>query len=91
MEEENTTDKITQNRIVRLRLMDGTLVNGQININRADGYDRLSDLVSDKTEPFLIIHHVTVHHGTIDNPVKHKTLFLNKRYVVWAEPDEDQR
>lgn len=91
MTHENHSPPRINNRIVRLRLFDGTLVNGQINISRAKGYDRLSDLVADATEPFLILHHVTVHHGSIDNPVKHKTLFINKHYVLWAEPDDAQK
>jgi hypothetical protein len=79
------------NRIIRLRLVDGTLVNGQVNIKRSRGYDRLSDLVADYREPFLVVHNVTVHHGSIDNPVRHKTLFINKDHIIWAEPDEDQK
>ncbi len=84
-------DKDMENRIIRLRLVDGTLVNGQVNINRSQGYDRLSDLVADHREPFLIVHNVTVHHGNIDNPVRHKSLFINKNHIVWAEPDDDQK
>lgn len=78
-------------RIIRLKLADGTLVNGQVNINRDHGYDRLSDLVVNYKEPFLILYNVTVHQTTLDNPVKHKTLFVNKRHILWAEPDEDQK
>jgi hypothetical protein len=78
-------------RIIRLKLVDGTLVNGQVNINRDHGYDRLSDLVANFREPFLILYNVTVHYGTIDNPVKHKTLFVNKDHILWAEPDEEQK
>ncbi len=82
--------KEMKDRIIRLRLIDGTLVNGQININRDHGYDRLSDLVANYREPFLILFNVTVILGSIDNPVKHKTLFVNKDHIIWAEPDEDQ-
>lgn len=78
-------------RIIRLKLVDGTLVNGQVNINRDHGYDRLSDLVANFREPFLILYNVTVRYETEDNPVKHKTLFINKDHILWAEPDEDQK
>ena len=91
MSKKDTTGKDVKARIIRLRLVDGTLVNGQININRDQGYDRLSDLVTNHSEPFLILYNVTVHHGNIDNPIKHKTLFINKDHIIWAEPDEDQK
>ncbi|MCP3871703.1 MAG: hypothetical protein GY699_00895 [Desulfobacteraceae bacterium] len=81
----------TNYRIIRLKLVDGSRVNGQININRDQGYDRLSDLVSNYREPFLILYNVTVHQSSIDNPVKHKTLFINKDHIVWAEPDAGQK
>ena len=84
-------DKEVKDRIIRLRLTDGTMINGQININRDQGYDRLSDLVANYREPFLIIYNVTVHLAHMDTPVRHKALFINKDHIVWAEPDEDQK
>ncbi len=78
-------------RIIRLKLVDGTRVNGQVNINRDHGYDRLSDLVANYREPFLILYNVTVHHESLDNPARHKTLFINKDHILWAEPDEGQK
>lgn len=83
--------KDMNDRIIRLRLVDGTMVNGQVNINRDQGYDRLSDLVANYREPFLILYNVTVHQGNIENPIRHKTLFINKDHIVWAEPDESQK
>jgi hypothetical protein len=84
-------DKEVKDRIIRLRLTDGTMINGQININRDHGYDRLSDLVANYREPFLIIYNVTVHLVHMDTPIRHKALFINKDHIVWAEPDEDQK
>ncbi len=89
--EKDTSQSSTNDRIVRVRLIDGTQVNGQVNIDRAKGYDRLSDLMSDTDEPFLILHHVTIHQSSLDNPIRHKTLFVNKQHVIWAEPDQDQK
>ena len=91
MNPKDTMPKEVKERIIRLRLVDGTMANGQININRDQGYDRLSDLIVNNQEPFLVLYNVTVHHGNIDNPIKHKTLFINKNHIVWAEPDEDQK
>lgn len=78
-------------RIIRLRLVDGTQVNGQININREQGYNRLSDLIANDQGPFLILYNVMVHHSNSDHPISHKTLFINKEHILWAEPDEDQK
>ncbi|MCD4723152.1 MAG: hypothetical protein K8S13_25325 [Desulfobacula sp.] len=91
MNNKDITGKEVKARIIRLRLVDGTHVNGQININREQGYDRLSDLIANDRDLFLILYNVMVHHGNIDNPTKHKTLFINKDHILWAEPDEDQK
>ncbi|MBU0463116.1 MAG: hypothetical protein KKD21_10290 [Proteobacteria bacterium] len=93
MNEKDTTSRDVEARIIRLKLVDGTLVNGQVNINRdkGKGYDRLSDLITNNREPFLVMYNVTAHPGHIDNPIHYKTLFINKIHIIWAEPDEDQR
>lgn len=84
-------NKEIKDRIIRIRLADGTMISGQININRDHGYDRLSDLVANYREPFLIVYNVTAYLADIDTPSRHKTLFINKDHIVWAEPDEDQK
>jgi hypothetical protein len=49
-------DKSFDSRIIRLKLVDGTMINGQVNINKDPGYDRLSDLVGSKQEHFLTLY-----------------------------------
>jgi hypothetical protein len=83
-------NKDIASRIIRLKLIDGTQVNGHVNINRDRSYDRLSDLICNDQDGFLVLFGVTSYHKDIDNPVKLETLFVNKRYIVWATPDEDQ-
>jgi DUF4097 and DUF4098 domain-containing protein YvlB len=90
MSEKDAKNKNVKPRIIRLKLVDGTLVNGQVNINRDQGYDRVSDLLTNNRESFLILYNVTAHPGNIDNPIRYKTLFINKDHIIWAEPDEDQ-
>ena len=80
-----------KDRIIRLKLVDGTLVNGQVNINRDHGYDRLSDLVTNSREPFLILYNVTVFQADFEKPVRHQTLFINKAHILWAEPEQAQK
>lgn len=87
---DETAGKATKDRLIRLKLVDGTVVSGQVNINREPGYDRLSDMVVSYREPFLVLFSVTVTHKDHDAPVKHKTLFINKNHILWAAPDEDQ-
>lgn len=91
MGKNQTGNRQIQGRIVRLKLVDGTLVNGQVNIDREEGYDRLSDLISSRQEPFLILFNVTLYNTAMETPEKLNTLFVNKDHIIWAEPDEDQK
>ena len=88
---EASPNKEIKDRIIRIKLIDGSHVNGQVNINRDPKYDRLSDLVASDREQFLILFNVTVYHSALENPVKHKTLFVNKNHILWASPEEDQK
>jgi hypothetical protein len=90
MSEKDSKNKNVKARIIRLKLVDGTLVSGQININRDKRYDRVSDFITNHMEPFLILYNVMAHPGNVDNPIRYKTLFINKDHIIWAEPDEDQ-
>ncbi len=87
----STPFKEIQSRIIRIKLVDGFQVNGQVNLNRDPQYDRLSDLIANEREPFLVLFDATIHPIDFDTPVKHKTLFVNKRHIVWASPDDDQK
>lgn len=79
--------KNTKNRIVRIKLINGTQVNGHANIS---GYDRLSDLIMDQSNDFLVITGATSYNTESENPVKHETMFIGKRYIVWAAPESDE-
>ncbi len=87
----NKTYKEPKDRIIRIKLIDRSQVNGQVNLNRDPQYDRLSDLVASEKEPFLILYNVTIHQTDLDNPIKHKTLFVNKAHIIWASPEDDQK
>jgi len=88
---ETNPDQEMVERIIRIKLIDGSDINGRININRSEGFDRLSDLVVNDREPFLVIINATVHEKDLDKPIKYKTLFLNKNHIIWAAPDESQK
>lgn len=91
MEDKKTGRFDILGRIVRLKLVGGTLINGQVNLRRPPGYDRLSDLVSDYATPFLILFNATIYDASTENPVRRNTLFVNKSHILWVEPDEDQK
>ncbi len=79
-------------RIVRIKMIDGSTVNGQVNIKRDPGHDRLSDLLENTNEPFLVVFDATLNEvGTDKNPIRHKTIFINKNQITFATPDEDQQ
>ena len=88
--EKKTQKKEIIDRIIRIKLIDGTQINGRVNINRNEGFDRLSDLVSSNQEPFLILIDAVAYEAGIDNPVKYETLFVNKNHILWSSPDETQ-
>lgn len=80
--------KQVKNRTIRVRLSNGSQVNGQVNIS---GYDRLSDLIIDRSNNFLVITKATLYQTDLENPIKHETMFLATRYIVWAAPDNDEK
>jgi hypothetical protein len=89
--DKNIPYKEIKDRIIRIKLVDGSQVNGQVNLNRDPQYDRLSDLIASEREPFLILFNATIHQADFDSPVKYETLFINKAHIIWASPEEDQK
>ena len=87
--EDNLLKKEIIDRGIRIKLIDGTQIKAKVNIQRAPGYDRLSDVVASKKEPFLILFDATSYHASLSVPIKNKTLFVNKDYIIYASPDED--
>ena len=75
---------------IRVALVDGTQINACVNIDRAPGYNRLSDLISSDREPFLILMNSTLYKAGFENPEKHETLFINKDHILWATPEDKQ-
>lgn len=85
-----TMNREINSRIVRLKLIDGALITGQVNINRAPGYERVSDIVTENTDKFLVLFGVSMNREDLDVPIRYKTLFINRNHILWAAPDEDQ-
>lgn len=78
--------KDINSKSIRIALVDGSQINAYVNIDREPGYNRLSDLVSNSREPFLVLMNATMHNTGITAPVKYDTLFVNKEHILWATP-----
>ena len=90
VKEQGEADRVVEERIVRIKMTDGSMINGQVNIARSPGYERLSDLVEDRDNTFLVLFNATLYDTAGENPARHQTLFVNKTRILWIEPDEDQ-
>ena len=42
-----------ESRTIRIKLVDGTKINGQVNIKSGAGHDRVSDLIRETKDMFL--------------------------------------
>ncbi len=79
--------KEVNSQTVRLKLVDGSNVTGQINLNRHPMYERVSDIVTQNTEQFLVLFAVSVDTKNTGK-VNHKTLLINREHIIWAAPQE---
>ncbi len=93
MTQNNGQHKKTENRIIRLKLIDKTLITGQINLNRSsiNEHDRLSDLLTQNSDQFLVVFAATEMRDDLEQGIKHKTIFINKNHILWATPEEYQK
>ena len=86
MNNDGLTQRINS-QTVRLKLVDGSNVTGQINLNRHPMYERVSDIVTQNTEQFLVLFAVSVDTKNTEK-VNHKTLLINREHIIWAAPQE---
>jgi hypothetical protein len=72
-------------RPVTIKLIDGSLVKGMINlIQRGETEHRVSDIFVGRKEPFVVVFQARM--GDILN----KVLILNKSHILWVMPDEEE-
>ncbi len=73
-------------RTVTIKLVDGSLVNGKINLHRSDvDIGRVSDLFTKVKDPFIVIFDATAEGKT------GRVLILNKRNIIWIAPEDEPR
>jgi hypothetical protein len=77
--ETNTGENITNYKDVTVKLTDGTVLNGKVNIY---SYDRISDVFTNKKKTFVII----VESDSAER--SYQTIIVNKKEVVWVEQDD---
>ena len=64
---------------ITIKTTDGSTIFGKINIGEKE---RISDIFTDNKDLFIVMVDVSYK----DN--FGKTMFINKRHIVWAEPEE---
>jgi hypothetical protein len=64
---------------ITIKTTDGSTIYGQINIGEKE---RVSDIFTSTQSPFVVMVDVSYKENI------GKTIFINKRHIVWAEPDE---
>jgi hypothetical protein len=71
---------------VTIKLVDGSVVQGKINLHRGDvDIERVSDLFTKVTDPFIVVFDATAEGKS------GRVLILNKRNVVWISPGDEPR
>ena len=82
--------KDIESRTIRVIEYDGTITYGQVNIKRGSGYDRVSELINNKDEMFLVVYKATVTEPKLEKPYKLPVTFINKLHIKKAMPDGKQ-
>lgn len=76
-----------QRKFIRLKLIDGTQINGQIDLSSSPGFDQVSDIISNQKEAFLTLEQVTIYGTDFQTREKYKVLHVNKVHILWVEPE----
>ena len=77
--EKNAEDYQVDYKNITLKTTDGSTIYGQINIGENK---RVSDIFTSNESLFVVMVDVSYKENV------GKTIFINKRHIVWAEPDE---
>lgn len=68
-----------QYQSITIMTVDGATIQGKVYIPEEG---RLSDLFTKSAAPFLVMV------NAVSRDVQNKTLFINKKHIIWAEPEE---
>ena len=71
-------------RKVTIKMVDGSLVQGKINmLNPGEGDQRVSDIFTKGSDPFIVVFDATAEGRS------GRVLVLNKRNIAWVSPEDD--
>ena len=71
-------------RKVTLKMVDGSLVQGKVNIyHDEEVVQRVSDIFTKVSDPFIVLSDATAEGKT------GRVLIINKRNIVWVSPEEE--
>jgi hypothetical protein len=77
--EKSAEDYQIEYKNITIKTSDGSTIYGQINIGEKE---RVSDIFTSNESLFVVMVDVSYKENI------GKTIFINKRHIVWAEPDE---
>ena len=77
--EKSAEDYQVEYKNITIKTTDGSTIYGQINIGEKE---RVSDIFTSNKSPFVVMVDVSYKENV------GKTIFINKRHIVLAEPDE---
>jgi len=77
--EKTAEDYQVEYKNITIKTSDGSTIYGQINIGEKE---RVSDIFTSNESLFVVMVDVSYKENI------GKTIFINKRHIVWAEPDE---
>ena len=77
--EKSAEDYQIEYKNITIKTPDGSTIYGQINIGEKE---RVSDIFTSNKNFFVVMVDVSYKENV------GKTIFINKRHIVWAEPDE---
>lgn len=66
-------------RNISLHVSNGSTIQGKVNIS---GKERVSDIFTQDDPPFIVLVDAMVREG------HSRILFVNKRHIIWAEPED---
>ena len=71
-------------RKVTLKMVDGSLVQGKVNIyHDEEVVQRVSDIFTKASDPFIVVFDATAEGKT------GRVLIINKRNIVWVSPEDE--
>ena len=74
-----TDNNQTQYQTITIMTVDGATIQGKVYI---PSEERMSDLFTKNESQFIVMV------NAISRDVQDKTLFINKKHIIWAEPEE---